>query len=208
LLSEKQVGLGKNRKNRIVTRLFQDGVAKRHLNAPISRYHCTIDCEGRCFSIVDQGLSPEYTNSPSAYGVFLDGKYLSRGGKKELSAKKTTIISLAGSDAQDAETFSLEAEPWVCPSTWRKACGRHCKRRKASAFILRRGDAIPETYILLSDCIALRDADPDFDGIVVWREERGFGYATAETEGWLEPGMTLQLPQCKVEVEEWNQFGI
>jgi len=43
---------------------------------------------------------------------------------------------------------------------------------------------------------------------VVWREENGFGYATADADGWLQPGITIQTPQCEIYVEEWGQEGM
>jgi len=192
LLSGDQISLGKNRQNDAVTRLFENGNATAALNSKISRHHCVIERHGKKCYVVDRGDYPGEGSRPSAHGVFLDGKRIPASGRRELAAKKSSCkLTLAGSDADRPGVFGIDL-----------------KFHKAETLIMRRCDSIPETYVALWKRFSLGDADPDFDGMVVWREGNGFGYATAETEGWLEPGMVIQTPQCEVSVEGWSQHGL
>jgi pSer/pThr/pTyr-binding forkhead associated (FHA) protein len=208
LLSDEVIRMGKNRNNDIVTRLYKNGQAPRDLNSKISRYHCVIEREGKHCYLADRGVHPGEGSHASAFGVFLDGDRISPNGRSKLDTRHRSTITLAGADARNPGIFALEAEVWSCSSAMRRICKRTCESRKVSSLILRRRDALPETYIALWECFALGAADPDFDGIIVWREDQGFGYATADAEGWLEPGLTIQTPQCQVSVEEWNQVGM
>jgi len=208
LLSGTQIHCGKNRNNDIVTRLFQNGTATRELNTKISRYHCIIERDGKNCYVINRGDYPNAGSQASAFGLFLDGKNIPSMGRKKLDLQESSTLSLAGSDCLEPGVFSFELEPWKCSSSMRRNCTRDCERRKTASLVLRRRDAVPETYIALWECFLLGEADPDFDGIVVWREENGFGYATADADGWLQPGITIQTPQCEIYVEEWGQEGM
>ena len=208
LLSGDTLRLGKNRQNDIVTRMFEAGKTPAALNSKISRHHCIIERQGKHCYIVDRGDYPGEGSRSSVYGVFVDGDRVPPRGRRELETKSNCRITLAGSEMDSPGIFSLELEPWRCDPSMRRSCRRDCEARKLGSLVLRRRDCVPETYIAVWECFSLGEADPDFDGIVVWREVHGYGYATANTEGWLEPGMVIQTPQGEVRVEEWNQHGL
>lgn len=202
------IRLGKNRQNDVVTRLFEDGQAPAALNSKISRYHCIIERYNKNCYIIDRGDYPGEGSRPSAFGVFIDGERIPARGRRELDMKSTPRLTLAGAVADSPGVFSLELEPWACDSGMRRTCRRDCESRKLGSLVLRRCDATPETYVALWECFSLGTADPDFDGVVVWREGDGYGYATAETDGWLRPGLTIRTPQGEIRVEESNQHGL
>jgi len=208
LISGDTINFGKNRHNDVVTRLFENGKATGMLNSKISRYHCVLERQKKHCYIVDRGDYPNEGSRPSAFGVFIDNQRIPTHGRYQLEAKKNCRVTLAGSDPQLPGVFCLELEPWSCDAAMRRRCGRDCKMHKFASLVMRRCDHVPETYIALWECFLLGEADPDFDGIVVWREENGFGYATADADGWLKPGITIQTPQCEIHVEEWGQEGM
>lgn len=208
LLSGDRIRLGKNRQNDVVTRLFENGQSSSSINSKISRYHCTIEREGeKCF-VVDRGDYPEDGARPSAYGVFLDGRRIPANGRSEIKANKQFRLTLAGADSALQGVLGFDLETWSCPSGMRRICGRSCKARQTGSVVLRRHDSIPETYLLLWECFSMGVLDPLLEGIVVWRQQDGYGYATADQEGWLEPGMVIHTPKCDVCVEEWKQVGL
>lgn len=208
LFTTDTIRLGKNRQNDVVARLFEGGKATSALNSKISRYHCVIERQDKHCYIIDRGDYPGEGSRPSACGVFVDGEQIPSRGRRELDVKGSPRLSLAGSSATVPGVFSLELEPWACDPSMRRTCRRDCESQKLASLVLRRCDAIPETYVALWECFSLGTADPDFDGLIVWREGNGYGYATAETEGWLQPGISIQMPQGEVRVEEWNQLGL
>ncbi len=207
LLSAPLIRLGKNRQNDIVTRIFEDGRAISELNSKISRYHCIIERHDKTCYVIDRGDYPGEGSRPSAFGVFLNGEQISPNDRIKLDSKNTAQLTLAGPSPETPGAFALEIEPWPVPESVRTGWWDNAKRKPGS-LVMRRSDCIPETYIALWDCLLLRDADPDFEGLIVWREDTGFGYASADSEGWLEPGTTIRTANTEIRVEEWNQFGL
>lgn len=206
LLTSHEIHLGRHRDNDLVTRLFDNGTATHELNAQISRYHCEISRQKKKCFVLDRSGPPGESRRPSPFGIFADGHRIH--GQHQLSKKDSCLLTLAGPDATAPTVFGLELETWSCNSAMRRSCKRDCEARQISSLVLRRFDRVPETYVALWECLSLVDADPDFDGMIVWREGNGYAYATAETEGWLQPGMSIRAAQCEIRVEEWNQKGL
>jgi hypothetical protein len=208
LITGDTIRLGKNRQNDVVTRLFENGKATGPINSKISRHHCVIERQGKSCYLVDRGDYPGEGSRPSAYGAFLDGQRVPVRGRKELEPGKHVTMTMAGSSLDIPGVFGLELEAWTCGSAMRRYCRRDCESKQTAALVMRRRDRVPETYVALWECFSLGEGDPDFDGLVIWREDNAYAYATAESEGWLHPGMTIPTPQCEVQVEEWKQFGL
>ena len=58
--------------------------------------------------------------------------------------------------------------------------------------MLTRRDGVAERFVALWSCFPMEEADPSFEGVVIFRKEGGFAWRRGRRCGWLVPGATLQ----------------
>jgi len=209
LVAGNQVTLGKNRLNRVVTRLFdRNGVAAGQLNERISRHHCTFELSGNECAVLDGGADENGQWHRSTWGVFWQGRAVNGGVRFPVEGfPASATLGLAGT----AETpdFRMTAhgshfDPSRCAD-----CPTHrqhtCRKGKVPAVLLKRSDSVPESYALIWSCLDLGGVFPGCSGIAVCHEQGAFSWRSATGSGWLLPGESFA---AGVDVRPFAQYGL
>ena len=58
--------------------------------------------------------------------------------------------------------------------------------------MLTRRDGVPERFVAVWSCFRLSEADPSFEGVVVFRKEGAFVWRKGHRCGWIVPGTKQQ----------------
>ena len=158
----------------------------------VSREHCFFEHSGGNVLISDGSISPTGVLQPSSAGTFWNGQKIVK--SVEVPAGTSGVISFGGFACGDNVRMDLKA----CDST--KACAA-CPLADKSwsgdgsrpCLMLSRTDGVAEKFIGLWSCFCLGEADPSFEGYVVFRKDGAFAYCCEDGRtGWLVPGTTLQ----------------
>ena len=158
----------------------------------VSREHCFFELEGRRAMISDGHRDEFRVVQPSSGGTFWNNEQLRQ--PVSLPIGTEGIVSFGG--VHYGDNLSLDVK--VCSPT--KACAtcphadRHwCGEGARPTLVLSRRDRIPEKYIAMWSCFWLGDADPSFDGVIIFRKDGAFAYRRDDgRSGWLVPGTTIQ----------------
>ena len=191
--------IGRTRDNQIVTRhIAHNGCVNMEANKKISRRHCLIEQSGDEICVLDN----------SSWGTFLDGHAV-HGSAVLKKQQNSFVLSLAGEDSNAFSAFALRCQLWTCGHAMQKECrlAGCAGKRETSSIILQRMDAHKESHVGLWHCCDMQSVDSALAGLVVWRQDGGFGYATATESGWLHPGLTLMVGGKPVEVLEHSPLG-
>lgn len=157
----------------------------------VSREHCFFELVGQCAMISDGHRDAFRVVQPSSGGTFWNSEQLRQ--PVALSAGTEGIVSFGGIHYADSLSLGVK----VCSPT--KACAscphadRHwCGEGARPTLVLSRRDRIPEKFIAMWSCFWLGDADPTFDGVVIFRKDGAFAYRDGRRIGWLVPGTAIQ----------------
>ncbi|MCD4654584.1 hypothetical protein K8T06_11725 [bacterium] len=206
LTCEKEIGLGRNKENRIVTRLYNSkGQSTHELNHKISRFHARICDAGDSFSVFD-GVADSEGERPSAMGCYLDSKKIKFGQPTKIDRDLVSQLILAGNDSQNPGLFGLDMESWFCDQRMSEQCSLGCSSIKSAALILKRRDSIPEIFILVRNCIALGAIHESLRGLLIWTDKQGLFFKTTSKKGVLRPGLRIKVCRGIAKVTEWQQY--
>ena len=157
----------------------------------VSREHCFFELEGQCAMISDGHRDEFRVIQPSSGGTFWNNEQLHQ--SVSLPVGTEGVVSFGGIHYGD----SLSLDVKVCSPA--KACAscphadRHwCGEGARPSLVLSRRDRIPEKFIAMWSCFWLGDADPTFDGVVIFRKDGAFAYRDGRRIGWLVPGTAVQ----------------
>jgi hypothetical protein len=211
LLADRRVTLGKNRANGIVTRLFGPGGETSDKRCErISRFHCTLELDGRDCVIHDGALDEKGRMKASSWGVFWQGKSVA--GSLRVSAESFPLraaLGLAGT--ADAYDFGLTAHGYHFDQRKCVACEdsavRPCLKGNIPAVLLRRTDDVPECYVLLWSCFDLGHVFPVCEGLTVCHEQGAFSWRSAGAFGWMTPGRYASAG-TEIAVRAFAQVGL
>ena len=84
----------------------------------------------------------------------------------------------------------------TCPHASRTWCGDG----RRPALMMTRRDGVFERFVALWSCFPLEEADPSFEGVVIFRKDGGFAWRRGRRCGWLVPGETLETDFGQVAV--------
>lgn len=158
----------------------------------VSREHCFFEHSGRNVLISDGSRRPDGVLQPSSNGTFWNNRQITT--PVEVPSGDSGIISFAGVAYGDALSMDLKAcdsarACAACPladKSWSGDGSRPC-------LMLSRKDGVVEKFVGLWSCFWLGEADPSFDGYVVFRKDGAFAYCRDDGQsGWLVPGTTVQ----------------
>ena len=162
-------------------------------NAPyrsVSGHHCHFEHSGDEVVVCDGSWDGAMMVKPSSFGTFWNGERIQA--RHALVAGDEGIISFSG--VGDG-CVSLEAKACrpiracgTCPHANRTWCGDG----RRPALMLTRRDGVAERFVALWSCFPLEEADPSFEGVVIFRKDGGFAWRRGRRCGWLVPGETLE----------------
>ncbi|MBQ6007894.1 MAG: hypothetical protein IJL17_05100, partial [Kiritimatiellae bacterium] len=67
-----------------------------------------------------------------------------------------------------------------------------CGDGRRPALMLTRRDGVAERFVALWSCFPLEEADPSFEGVVIFRKDGGFAWRRGRRCGWLVPGERME----------------
>ena len=158
----------------------------------VSREHCFFEHSGANVLISDGSRSPLGVIQPSSAGTFWNNRQITS--PVLVPAGSSGVISFAGVAYGDALQMDLKAcdsarACAACPladKSWSGDGSRPC-------LMISRTDGVAEKFVGLWSCFWLGEADPSFEGYVVFRKDGAFAYCREDGQvGWLVPGTTVQ----------------
>ena len=158
----------------------------------VSREHCFFEHSGRNVLISDGSRSPTGVLQPSSAGTFWNNRQITT--PVEVPTGDSGVISFAGVAYGDALKMDLKAcdsarACAACPladKSWSGDGSRPC-------LLISRTDGVSEKFVGLWSCFWLGEADPSFEGYVVFRKDGAFAYCRDNGQsGWFVPGTTVQ----------------
>ena len=158
----------------------------------VSREHCYFEHSGDNVLISDGSRSPTGVLQPSSVGTFWNGQKI--GNPVAVPSGTSGILSFGG--VAFGETLKMKLKACdskracaACPladKSWSGDGSRPC-------LMISRTDGVDETFIGLWNCFCLGEADPSFDGYVVFRKDDAFAYCCEDGQaGWLVPGEIVE----------------
>ena len=166
----------------------------------VSREHCYFEHSGASVLISDGTRSPTGLLQPSSAGTFWNGQKIVK--PVAVASGASGILAFGGVAFGDA----LKMELKVCDSA--RACAA-CPLVDRSwsgdgsrpCLMLSRTDGVAEKFIGLWNCFWLGEADPSFEGYVVFRKDGAFAYCCEDGQrGWLVPGTTVRTDFANITV--------
>jgi len=164
-------------------------------NAPycsISKQHCFFEHSGGKVLLADGGRNSDGVISPSSNGTFWNNEQLR--GSIELPVGAEGVVSFGGIYPGDAPSLDLKVcAPAKACATCPHANVRWCGEGHLPSLMLSRRDGLPERFIGLWSCFWLGEADPSFEGVVIFRKDGAFAYRCEDgRSGWLVPDGVIQ----------------
>ena len=164
----------------------------------MSKAHCCFEHQGDKVIVYDGQFDAAHVMKPSSYGTFWNGRRIQS--SHLLAAGDEGEISFSGT-GDGFVSFGVKACRPVracatCPHANRTWCGDG----RRPALMLTRRDGIAERFVALWSCFPLEEADPSFEGVVIFRKDGGFAWRRGRRCGWLVPGGTLETDFGKVTI--------
>jgi hypothetical protein len=157
----------------------------------LSRRHCQFEAQGKQVAVWDGYRDGIRGVNPSVSGTYWNGERIE--GKRSLEAGAEGTLSFSRlARFGDGRSFAAKAcapcgQCGTCTKTDRAWCGGG---DHACLLLRRRGMA--EAYVALWGCFPLAEADPAFEGVVLFRERGGIAWRRGRRCGWLVPGTTME----------------
>ena len=169
-------------------------------NAPyrsVSGHHCHFEHRGNEVVVCDGSWDGATMVRPSSNGTFWDGERIQQ---HALVAGDEGILSFAGVGDGFLSVEARACRPihacGTCPHASRTWCGEG----RRPALMLTRRDGVAERFVALWSCFPLEEADPSFEGVVIFRKDGAFAWRRGQRCGWLVPGETLETDFGQVTV--------
>ena len=165
----------------------------------VGRAQCCFEHNGDKAVIHDGQFDDMHVIKPSSFGTFWnDVRICSR---QVLEAGDSGVVSFSGAASAGALAMSVKVCKPIkacrtCPHTNRTWCGDG----RRPTMVLARRDGVAEWFVALWSCFPLEEADPSFEGVVIFRKEGGFAWRRGRRCGWFVPGTTLQTDSGVVTV--------
>ncbi len=156
----------------------------------ISRAHCHFEHQGQSVVICDGQRDERQVLVASSGGTFWNGVRID--GSIRLNAGDRGVVSFAGSYngaiSLDVKVCKSAGDCSSCPHAGRQWCGDGLR----SSLMLTRRDGIPEKFIAVWSCFRLEEADPSFNGVLIFRKDGAFAWRKGRKCGWIIPGTSQQ----------------
>jgi pSer/pThr/pTyr-binding forkhead associated (FHA) protein len=159
----------------------------------ISRAHCHFEHQGEKVVICDGQRDAFRIVQPSACGTYWNDVRIA--GTHMLSAGDEGVVSFG--EAASAGAVALDVK--VCTTSSSSLCARcpyadklWCGGGTRPALMMTRRDGVPERFVAVWSCFRLSEADPSFEGVVIFRKDGAFAWRKGRRCGWIVPGTKQQ----------------
>lgn len=192
------VRLGRKREMNDIVLRPPEGVSDEPYRA-VSRAQCHFGHRGDRVVICDGQLDDAHILRQSSYGTYWnDSRALS---EVVLAAGESGVLSLSGTSGSGAVSLDAKAcRPIRACATCPHANRTWCGDGRRPALMLTRRDGMAERFIALWSCFPLDEADPSFEGVVIFRKDGGFAWRRGMRCGWLVPGETINTDFGQIKI--------
>lgn len=195
--ASRMVKLGRQRETNDISLRPPEGMPDAPYRA-MSKAQCCFEHHGDQVAVYDGQFNKARVRKPSSNGTYWDGERIES--ERLLAAGDEGVLSFAGARG-DAVSLAVRACRPVhacatCPHANRTWCGDG----RRPALMMTRRDGIFERFVALWSCFPLEEADPSFEGVVIFRKDGGFAWRRGRRCGWLVPGETLETDFGQVKV--------
>lgn len=165
----------------------------------ISRAQCHFGHRGDRIVIYDGQLDESRVIRPSSNGTYWNDEKIV--GEKSLAVGDSGVLSFSGSASSGAVAMDARAcHPIRACATCPHANRTWCGDGRRPALMLTRRDGVRERFVMLWSCFPLEEADPSFEGVVIFRKDGAFAWRRGRRCGWLVPGETLNTDFGQVNI--------
>lgn len=192
------IRLGRKRETNEISLRPPDGVPDEAYRT-VSRAQCHFGHSGDKVFVCDGQMDDSHVVRPSSYGTYWNDRRIESA--VEISAGETGVLSLSGTASSGSVALDMKAcrpmrDCATCPHADRTWCGDG----RRPALMLTRRDGVSERFVALWSCFPMEEADPSFEGVVIFRKDGGFAWRRGRRCGWLVPGETLNTDFGQVNV--------
>ena len=192
------VRLGRRRETNDIALRPPEGTADEPYRA-VSRAQCCFGHKGDRVVVSDGQLDDSHVARPSSYGTFWNDERLHS--DLTLAPGESGVLSFAGCASTGAVALNAKVcRPIRACATCPHANRTWCGDGRRPALMLTRRDGIAERFVALWSCFPLEEADPSFEGVVIFRKEGGFAWRRGRRCGWLVPGETINTDFGQIKI--------
>jgi len=195
--ANRMVRLGRQRETNDISPRPPEGMPDAPYRA-VSKAHCCFEHQGDKAIIYDGQFDAAHVVKPSSYGTFWNGSRIQT--SHALAAGDEGEISFSGTGDGFVSLGVRACRPVRACATCPHANRTWCGEGRRPALMLTRRDGIAERFVALWSCFPLEEADPSFEGVVIFRKDGGFAWRRGRRCGWLVPGETLETDFGKVTI--------
>ena len=193
----RMVKLGRRRETNDIALRPPEGLPDEPYRA-MSKAQCCFEHHGDRAVVYDGQFDAARVRKPSSNGTYWDGAKIES--EHLLAAGDEGVLSFAGA-GRDAVSLTVRAcRPVRACATCPHASRTWCGEGRRPALMMTRRDGICERFVALWSCFPLEEADPSFEGVVIFRKDGGFAWRRGRRCGWLVPGETLETDFGQVAV--------
>jgi hypothetical protein len=159
----------------------------------ISRAHCHFEHQGDAVAVCDGQRDSFRVVRPSACGTYWNDVRI--GGSVNLSSGDAGVLSFGASACAGGVALDVKVGSPSSPSECGKCpfADKHwCAEGTRPSLMLTRRDGVPERFVAIWSCFRLSEADPSFEGVVIFRKDGAFAWRKGRRCGWIVPGTKQQ----------------
>ena len=195
--ASRMVKLGRRREANDISLRPPEGMPDDPYRA-MSKAQCCFEHHGDRAVVYDGQFDEARVRKPSSNGTYWNGARIDS--ELRLAAGDEGVLSFAG-ERSDAVSLAVRAcRPVRACATCPHASRTWCGDGRRPALMMTRRDGVFERFVALWSCFPLEEADPSFEGVVIFRKDGGFAWRRGRRCGWLVPGETLETDFGQVTV--------
>ena len=183
------VRLGRRRETNDIALRPPEGASDVPYRA-MSKSQCCFEHQGDKVVVRDGQFDESHVLKASSFGTFWNGERIPS--MKELAAGDEGVLSFSGVEGDVVALGARACRPVRACATCPHANRTWCGDGRRPALMLTRRDGVAEWFVALWSCFSLEEADPSFEGVVIFRKDGGFAWRRGRRCGWLVPGETLE----------------
>ena len=196
--ANRMVRIGRKRETNDIVLRPPEGASDEPYRA-VSRTQCHLGHKGECVVVCDGQIDDSHVARPSSYGTFWNDERLLSDLTLEPGA--AGVLSFAGCARTGAVALTAKVcRPIRACATCPHANRTWCGDGRRPALMLTRRDGVAERFVALWSCFPLEEADPSFEGVVIFRKEGGFAWRRGRRCGWLVPGETINTDFGQIKI--------
>ena len=183
------VRLGRRRETNDIALRPPEGASDAPYRA-MSKAQCCFEHQGDKVVVRDGQFDESHVLKASSFGTFWNGERIPS--TKELAAGDEGVLSFSGVEGAAVALGARACRPVRACATCPHASRTWCGDGRRPALMLTRRDGVAERFVALWSCFPLEEADPSFEGVVIFRKDGGFAWRRGRRCGWLVPGERLE----------------